>query len=153
MKAPKGFSPNKDNWSVIVIDTTAREETPPSDGIWYNMGGLYIDLPIGIWDVDTQVYIFISNTGTQATVNTTLSTTNDGETDNKFTSGLRHVYTGNSGGTVISIEGTITRHIRLKVDTPTRYYFNSQSLGGTPVSLKYKNPTSPLIIRATSAYF
>lgn len=50
MKVPYGFPMNPAKWSIIVSDTTDRSQVTSGTTI-YNLGGINITIPIGLWKV------------------------------------------------------------------------------------------------------
>lgn len=49
-KSPYGFPVDPSKWSVIVTDTTERSQVTVGTTI-YNIGGISISIPIGLWNV------------------------------------------------------------------------------------------------------
>ena len=50
LKTPYGFPLNPDKWSVTVTDTTERTQVTSGTTV-YNVGGINITIPIGLWKV------------------------------------------------------------------------------------------------------
>ena len=79
---PLGFDTNPDNWTMKLESNTNRSQASPTTNTWYNAESLA--LGIGVWDVWYEC--LISATGSvNASPYLTLSTTNNSETDAKWT--------------------------------------------------------------------
>src|SRR5574344_412696 len=50
MKVPYGFPMNPAKWSIIVSDTAERSQATYGTTV-YNIGGINISVPIGIWNI------------------------------------------------------------------------------------------------------
>lgn len=59
-KAPYGFPMNEAKWSIIVTDTTDRSQVT-SGATVYNLGGINITIPIGLWKVKYKGLFQIGN--------------------------------------------------------------------------------------------
>ena len=85
VKAPFGFPLDPTKWTVSVTDTSNASQATPTQNVFYNLGSVSIDVPIGSWIVR---YDICSRTA--ATSNTvvdmyiTLSTANNSESDSEF---------------------------------------------------------------------
>jgi len=53
-KTPFGFPMNPDKWSVTVRDTLRWQQDNPNPNQFYNPNGTFIDIPIGLWNVDLE---------------------------------------------------------------------------------------------------
>lgn len=145
LKAPFGFPMNADKWSIAVVDTTQRDKSSPSQNIWYNLGGVNITIPAGLWEVS---YTCINRTekstsGTLAVI-TTLSTTNSSETDKDFST-----YTA---GVSTMIAGLCYKQKILNLSSKTIYYINTRTTITGGDYIRNLNHESALIIKAVCAY-
>ena len=152
-RAPKGFPLDPNKWTVKVTDNTDREQTNATAGTWYNLGGVKIAIPIGIWDVDYTVVAQVEQLNIpNKYINTTLSTANNSETDKEFrcSSGAGSFITAADKLTLTRFTGTARK--TLSLDSETTYYLNTMS-GHTGDTLKNLNSAvRPAVIRARCAY-
>jgi len=119
MKAPAGFPLSPDKWTVKLVNSDLKDQLNPVALTWYNVGGLSLTIPIGVWRVyyfsDSQVGNFSS--ATQFTLSTTLSTTNNDESDNEFTV-MSYV------NSAIMLVAPATKEKILNLASKTTYYLN-----------------------------
>jgi hypothetical protein len=152
MKSPQGFNLDPDLWSVILIDSSTRTQATPTTLVWYNLGNLYIDIPIGRWSVSKQVVVEgIRGTGNVTEIRTALSTTNNGASDTGFM-GYLSVESPLASTNQRAISGTIYRQKILNLTTKTRYYLNALSNGSSSVSISFLGGTVSTILKAVSSY-
>jgi len=152
-KAPLGFPLDPAKWTVEVNDTTERSQLTPVQNTWYNLGSFSINVPIGSWDLGYDVYIFASTSSTtQASAEVTLCTANNSESDNKFTTAIRHVDTGRIDAQTISIENSVKKNRPLSLAVKDTYYLNSRAIAASQANLKNDNDQYTAIIRAVSTY-
>lgn len=87
VKAPFGFPLNPDKWSVIGMDTSDRSTSSPDGGTWYNLGGIALTIPIGLWNLGYKVTAQNGNSGTPSVnrvISATLSTGNSNNSNPEF---------------------------------------------------------------------
>src|SRR5574344_2176095 len=122
MKVPYGFPLNPENWSIYLTDTTARSQANPTANQWYNLGSLKKTVPIGIWKPSYKILgAVITSTPKTAAQFCTLSTTNNGVSDNRNTIKFC-VYCADEND--MQFVGTDLPIIT--ITTPTDYYLNSK---------------------------
>lgn len=115
-KAPYGFPLGQEKWSVSFWLTADASQLNPVQGTWYNIGGS-LSVPIGRWLLGYSAIAYVNDASVPGFITTTLSTSNNSETDNKFRASIY-------GKEVI---GTIVRFIPTTVNTKTVYYLNTSS--------------------------
>lgn len=145
VKAPHGFPLDPAKWTVKVTDTTQRSQATPTQNVWYNLGSVSIDVPIGCWCVDYQVVLQFSDGssgGWQAQA--TLSTANNTESDTEFTTAGYAI--------LLAALWTVFRQKTLTLTSKTTYYLNSRTTNTGLDGLYNNNAAAPLIIRAVCAY-
>lgn len=83
VKAPQGFPLDPTKWTVQLKDNGDRTQTSSAAGTFYNMGGLSITIPIGIWNVTAQWAVDGDRTGsiTDLDIYTALSTSTSSGSD------------------------------------------------------------------------
>lgn len=75
--APIGFPLDPRKWTVVVSDASSRSQSAPTANEWYNLGGVSIDIPYGLWQVRYEVNArcIAGTDATISSVSTCLSTT------------------------------------------------------------------------------
>lgn len=148
-KTPYGFPLSPDKWSVIIKDTVGLIQSNPTVNIWYNIGAFKIDVPIGCWNI---IYDLIAegaiNSGTQAQCQTTLSTTNNSQTDIDFTSFARV----SSGNASISISEKQYKSKIIEITTKTPYYLLAMTAVTGQSSVGFKSTIGTTTLKAVCAY-
>jgi hypothetical protein len=152
MKAPFGFPLNPSKWTVEVIDLTLPTQDSPASSVWYNLGSITISVPIGIWNLVYEVCAAImGNVGQTELVGLiTLSTTNDSESDNNFTTLL--YIDGFATGLQLQIVTNLRRRKTVELASKTSYYLNIGSFEDGAASIYFGGSFSPTIITAICAY-
>lgn len=146
VKAPHGFPLDPTKWTVEVTDTTQRSKATPAQNVWYNLGSIQIEIPVGVWDVSYQVAPYIADaSAVTCLVLSTLSTANNSESDPDMTA---VVYVIN----VLQIATSVFRAKTISVASATAYYLNTRTITSGMDALHNANHTSKLIIRARCAY-
>ena len=143
LKAPYGFPLSPDKWSVIK--TVTSDITGTTSINWQNLGSLYIDVPIGLFNIETGIFFEVTGTGTPSgrlCISTSATTSN--------ISNARLKYQGTT-----SISGVIK--ITHNLTSKTRYYGNVEfAFSGTNSSITLKGANSNYdlqpYIKATSSY-
>ena len=91
-KAPFGFDTNPTSWEIYESDGADRTQASPTASVWYNLGAVSIDVPIGVWKAEYKVTCGSIDTSTKGgDVYTTFSTANNTESD-KFWTAYSAVY-------------------------------------------------------------
>lgn len=145
-KAPFGFPLSPAKWTVQVTDGTNRQQVSPTANTWYNLNSLSITIPIGIWQVRYQTFLGVDRAASGAIdAYATLSTANNSESDNQFTTA---VWDTASTGEVV----TVSRTKILALASKTVYYLNTRTTQtGMSDIYNFATPT-PTIIDAVCAY-
>lgn len=143
VKAPFGFPLDPAKWTVQVSDSSQRSQSSPTQNVWYNLGTVSINIPIGVWLVDYHV-VADSRLAAGSAAYTTLSTANNSESDVEFT-------------TYIFVTATIqmgphSRQKTLTLAAKTTYYLNTKTSESSVTLLLNRNENAPAIIRAICAY-
>lgn len=151
-KAPFGFPGSPEKWTVSLVDTTDRNQSSPSDGTWYNLGSLSIDIPIGVWDINYVANIQSTSTiiSGEQYVQTTLSTANNSESNKTYTRDTSINFANIT--TNSEVRGTHTAKFILDLSTKDTYFLNHRTTG-TPTDLDLFGSTNvPTTIKAVCAY-
>lgn len=146
MKTPFGFNPNPDKWSLTLSDTSQRSQSSPASATWYNLGSASLDIHIGAWRVWYSVMVSIQSAGTFT--QTTLSTSNNSESDTGFTA-----FFGGGRDSNGFLSSQSTREKIVAVTSKTTYYLlsNGNNMGGSG-TLYNRGDNVPTIIKAVCAY-
>jgi hypothetical protein len=145
LKAPIGFPLNPAKWTVSVTDSTDRSQGSPTNDVWYNLGSLSINIPIGAWDVSFKVALF-ANRASAATqpIYATLSTANNSESDPEMTNGAEVVATG------VGMPVYVRKDVILTSNTP--HYLNSKVTATSTSTLYNFNGRARPFIKAVCKY-
>lgn len=143
---PKGFPIEKNKWTVELNSSSSLSENSPSSGTWYNLTGLELSIPIGVWDVIYSATVGARGTVSSIDIVSTLSTTNNSETDKDWSkynrtsgqSGDRRLYTSVFASKVLSLSAKDTYYLNVKTET------------GSVIGLFVNLGNSKTIIRAAS---
>ncbi len=120
MKVPFGFDASPLKYRVIT-SMTGTTQAGPTLNQWYNINSESIDIPVGIWNVRYQTTLYADTTsGTGTQVESTLSTTNNSESDAFWT---RQTRVGGASGTILSVSPVSVENT-LSLTTKDTYYFN-----------------------------
>jgi hypothetical protein len=152
-RAPKGFPLDPNKWTVKVTDNTDREQTNATAGTWYNLGGVKIAIPIGIWDVDYTVVAQAEKLNApNKFIRTTLSIANNSETDKEFhcEAAARSFVEAADKLTFVRFTGTARKILSL--DSETTYYLNTMSEHTGDTLKNLNSAIRPAVIRARCAY-
>jgi len=125
-KAPLGFPLDPSKWAVTLNVTENKTQSSPTAGVWYNVGSLSINFPIGIWRVWYNAFIsFQASSVYLGSVLLTLSTTNNSESDSYFTTEIAFAHQ-TSGRT--NMYCNVSREKALSLASKTTYYINMKTL-------------------------
>lgn len=148
-KAPLGFPLDPSKWAVTLNVTETKTQSSPTAGVWYNVGSLSIDFPIGIWRVWYNAFIsFQASSVYLGSVLLTLSTTNNSESDPYFTTEIAFAHQ-TSGRT--NMFGNVSREKTLSLASKTTYYINMKTFDPSLTSIKLWGDL-PSTFQAVCAY-
>jgi hypothetical protein len=147
VKAPQGFPLDPAKWTEEVKDSTYEGTSSPSSNTWYNADN--ITIPIGVWNVSYQADLFARASAIQVNEQSTLSTSNNSESDADFRG---YAYQESQGATTTAFDSVNTRMKTLNISSKTTYYLNYQTTAGGVTDLGIAGSDSKTIIRAVSAY-
>ena len=144
---PFGFNANPNKWTVFQYDYTSRPQTDPGANTWYNIGGVSITIPIGIWSVSYKAKTYKSvPSSASAYIQAALSTTNNGATDSEF-------ITGFGAYASLSIDTTLTTTKTLTLASKTTYYMNAMTaVGGAGHAIYFLDDQLAMVIKAICSY-
>lgn len=151
VRAPFGFPLDKSKWTVRFEEgSTEFSQSSPTQNTWYNMYS--ISVPIGLWEIEWSGVIAAISTASQTGVRVqgTLSTTNNGETNNNLTA-----YQGVSGasGTIICLASVMRKDL-ISLSSKTTHYLNIRTVSASATVAAITNAAAnqPTIIQAVCAY-
>jgi len=74
-KTPYGFPSDSGKWTVGWYSRTNLSQSSPTTSTWYNPGGVYFNLPLGQWKINSNVSLYSARgTATAFSVNFALGT-------------------------------------------------------------------------------
>ena len=146
LKAPYGFPMDPKKWTLELNSVARVAQTSPTKDTWYNLGGLSILLPVGIWDTYYQAETqHQRETAGIPLVYCALSTNASSVSDNDLkTQGF--VSSVSICALTLSTRKTIT------VTTPTTFYLIASTNQYGATELAFRGEMTPTIVRATCAY-
>lgn len=150
-KIPPRFPMSPDKWTVTFSDVNGRDQTPPTQNVWYNLGTATISMPIGLWKLSYNVMLDFSTNASQtsAVMFVTLSTANNSESTTAYT--IKQILGGASG--TIRLSGLVTLPEKIiSLAEKTSYYLNAKTDLTTMASLYFRGDVSPTTIKLVSAY-
>lgn len=147
-KSPAGFPFSSSKWTVYIEDLGDYYQTNPVSGTWYNLGTLYLDVPIGVWYLGYNAILDGENATTAMTLNSkvTLSTSTSSATDSRF------IYRSLVGPMKQDYHRVdISNYIELT--SKTRYYLIERAFTGmSKIAIYSATGEVPIRIEATTAY-
>lgn len=150
MRAPHGFPLAPSKWTVEVTDSTTRSQGTPTANVWYNLGSISINIPIGVWNVRYEVMLLEQDTvGSAIDIEVTLSTANNSESDSDWT--VTHEQRDSAGPT-LRYSGLAIRENEISIATKDTYYLNTRTTDTGLVTIDNRNLQTRLVIRAICAY-
>jgi len=152
-KAPTGFPLSPAKWTVQVTDSSSRNQSTPTQNVWYNLGttACQITIPIGIWRVEYFVTLDVATSSTSVVnMYSTLSTGNSTESDTDLTEFVYQAVTiATTGLTTIS---RVYAAKILSLASKTLYYLNGKTNQTTASVIAFANNTGQMTINAICAY-
>jgi hypothetical protein len=146
-KSPWGFPLDPTKWTVQVEDTTLRTQATPTASTWYNPGSITISIPIGIWNVAYRCSPQVDRAAAgDMTVQTTLSTANNSESDGDLSSAVFRWQDDIAGRS-----GTYLEKV-LVLTAKTSYFLNIQTINASMTNIYLHNGAGKAIIRAVCTY-
>ena len=146
-KAPLGFPISPAKWQQTLSSTTSRSTSTPTQNTWYNAESLVI--PIGVWKVNYYVmFECYDTTATDIDAQSTLSTTNNGETDTDFRASF--YMTLPSGNPDIFIPASKDKFLVLAAKTT--YYLNYRTTLAGIAAVAIRGDRMTTVINAVCAY-
>lgn len=146
--APAGFPTNPLKWTIETSDTSTYTQAAPTQNTWYN--ALSFAIPVGAWDALYGCTVFTADNATRSgIINTTLSTTNNGETDSAFRT---MSFFESNGGSNSSLYATVTRQKTIFLTTKTTHYLNFRNTDAGVSTNGIDGGQAPTIVRLRSAY-
>lgn len=119
-KAPLGFPVDPSKWSIVLLDTTQRVQNTPTANTWYNLGSLSINIPIGVWKLNSKFNCItaLDSTpiGAEFAISTSTSSVSDGRLHHRSVSYAR-VTSLNFNGIPVSRTGKATYYLIAKTTT------------------------------------
>jgi hypothetical protein len=149
-RAPFGFPPSRDKWTVKVTYTGVNNRSSPANGTPYNQGGVSITLPIGVWNLRAKMDVETNLTGTtDADLYGGLSTSPSTFSDNEL-------YDGFKATDAVNVIRMLMKPWKdgIVAVAPVTYYLNimvSQS-GGTANTVTLRGDNRTVVAQAECAY-
>jgi hypothetical protein len=152
MRTPVGFPMSPAKWTTSVSTTTPTAQTNPTQNTWYNLAGLSLAIPIGVWDISFRTRVHTNrDSGGVLDFQVTLSTANKSESDSNYTT---RVFSneGNANTTNLQFLEDCSNSFLLTLASKTTYYLLEKTAAGGLTTLNISLGDSLTEIRATCAY-
>jgi len=152
-KVPYGFPIDESRWVVESINKNDLRNLTAATSTWYSgvsNGQLAMTVPVGAWYLGFEGSAYDGNAGVSTTVNvqSSLSTSNNSESDTSFTTDS--IMAGASASSlVISVPVYMYKH--KKLSAATTYYLISRSTA-TSTSVGFRGDRSETVIKARPAF-
>lgn len=147
VKAPLDFSLNPDDWTEEIVDIVERTQVNPAADTWYNLGGISIDIPVGLWLVSYSVAIHVQDAETTSFFNTvTLSDANNNESDLNYSSYAVQTVSNNHASQLTYIQKI------MDLATKDTFFLNEKTTFGNLTTLRIDNANQYCVLRAVCAY-
>ena len=143
-KAPLGFIPTPERWTVYVLNPNSLDQLSPKVGTWYNLGSLNLVIPIGNWKIYYSVDLRVSAAAAGSSMYATLSTSNNSESD-----------TSNTTGFVSGLPTDIfitNEELLLNLSSKTTYYLIAKTLTYSVSEINFRGSFKATLIKATCTY-
>lgn len=136
VKTPYGFPAQKSKWTIETLMKLLATQSSPTTNTWYNLNFVQLSIPIGEWNVSYFQTVQVNATGGDSTIQSTVSTANNSDSDNTFNAQAEASSTG-------VFSSPMSRNGDVSLASQTLYYLNSRttSNGGSP-SLFSRGDTS-----------
>lgn len=145
IKAPLGFPLDPLKWTQTTTSSADVNQASAVSGTWYNLGSLSLSVPIGSWYLSWKAVYETESAVTTSSLNATLSTANNSESDTEFTAFTdATVSSGRVGGCL-----QITKNVLLAAKTP--YYLLCKFTGANP-TIGFRGDVSKTVIKSICAY-
>lgn len=145
-RVPFGFPMSPIKWTVIMTDANSTSASVAS-GTWVNIGSFSLSVPIGAWNVSYATQVNMTGTSSFFALRSTLSTTNNSETDASFTN---FFFLNVSSVQVYDKLMAIPAYI--SVSSKTSYFLNLENTTGSTLTATLRGDITPTIIKAVCAY-
>lgn len=151
-RAPFGFPAQALKWTEKFTDSTARTQSSPTNGTWYNPNSTLLSVPIGSWDLSYKAMVVVTRTvdGGDIYGRMTLSTANNSESDTEFTCSSENF--GNSSNVYGWKVAPCAAQKHVTLSSKTSYFLNVQSVAGSASGVRIGGGDGTTVIRAVCSY-
>lgn len=155
-KAPVGFNLDPTVWTETLTDSGNRTQASPVSGTWYNPGGLFLDVPIGLWQINYSVPLeMIASSDSRLWSQFVFSVgaaTGAGDFNYYQIAGFNYTISSNYQS-IFTMQGNGRGKV-VSLGAKTRYYLNANYSGlGTSSSIGFNGTSfSATMVRAVSAF-
>jgi hypothetical protein len=148
---PFGFPFELEKWSMELKSNSLLSYVNPQANIVYNIGGLYLDCPIGNWVVGYQAQPLVESNGNSLNIIMRVGLSNSPDTIGNagFISRIR---LGVGASMPLYEEDSFSKFALMTVAQKTRFYLNADTPVSNMYRLCYRGDVSETIIRIVSGY-
>jgi hypothetical protein len=151
VKTPYSFPSQSNVWTIATLYRTDSNQASPTAGTWYNVAKAAISIPTGAWQYGYQAQVYADATNQPTSVYSTLSTTNNSET-NKENSGAVEAGGSTAGATKAGGKITVEPPTGLELTAQTQYYLNIKTQDASAGNVYLLGSRGTTIIYAKCAY-
>lgn len=135
-KVPYRFPATRDKWALETIFLNSFNQTSPTSGVFYNIGGFQLNVPIGNWLLKAEAQLQVSNSSNPPAMVIGLSTANNSITEKRTGKIL-------VGAPAMSFPGIgFSTSVPANLSTATPYYFNESLYASGASSITLNNDVS-----------
>jgi hypothetical protein len=154
--APLGFPQDRTKWDLTWTDANDKQKTTPTQNTWYGGANdwstgtdISVDVPIGCWELGYSVYQYVLDTSaTIATMETTLSTSNNSESDVEMTTS---VGMNGASGTLTARQTSYIEKV-YTLASKTTHYLLARSESANMDQINFAGAARTTVIRAKFMY-
>lgn len=147
--SPFGFPRDAGKWEIETQNRNNATQSSPTDNVYYNIGELQLNVPIGAWSLEYMVsFATDENNDASFTGRVSLSTSSSAVSTNDLSSYHVTVINGATNG------DTTHPHYRNKsvnLESSTPYYLIATTTSGVDL-IEFRGDIATTIIRARCAY-
>jgi hypothetical protein len=149
-KNPKGFPMNPAKWTIETFNNTIHNQATPTSDVWYNIDGINIIVPLGLWKLNYKAAAESERTsGTVINVKVTLSDGATTESNPNLTKSDEYL---GATGTIRAYVSAYAEEI-IELAAQTTFYLNCKSFGAVPTAnLWIRGDNEAVVIHAVCAY-
>lgn len=142
-RAPFGFPMSADKWKIEIVDSNSYTQSSPTFEVAYNLGGLSITIPKGLWNIDYFVLLKSINSISAETW-AALSTSSSAFADPTTGQTLTQIHYIGSTYLANTAHGSAVQDL----SSETTFYLIMQTISTVTTEITFHGSLNPTVIRA-----